>query len=161
VDQLTGFPARNHNIRLIVKSSGHDYIGRSSAPNSLSIWTHHLKGMKVHDTFQPRCCGVTIEGGAVTVGAGQQMREMYEYLDTFNRTVVGGGGETVSVGGYVTGGGHALLAPRYGLGADQVLEMEVVTPKGEILVVNECKHTDLFWALRGVSLLRPILCASF
>ena len=133
-----------------MKSTGHDYLGRSSAPNSLSIWTHNLKGMKVHDTFRPSCCNVSIDGGAVTVGAGQQMGEMYEALDKINRTVVGGGGATVSVGGYLTGGGHSLLSARRGLGTDQVLEMEVVTPKGEILTINECNHQDLFWAMRGV-----------
>ena len=111
-----------------------------------------MKSMKVHsDSFTPTGCKVKIDGGAVTVGAGQQMGEMYESLDKINRTVVGGGGATVSVGGYLTGGGHSLLSARHGLGTDQVLQMEVVTPKGEILTLNECSHPDLFWAMRGVS----------
>lgn len=28
--------------------------------------------------------------------------------------------------------------------------MEIVTPQGEILTLNECQNTDLFWAMRGV-----------
>lgn len=143
--------ARKHNIRLIVKSSGHDYIGRSSAPNSLSIWVHHLKGIKAHKSFQPKCCDAKIDGPAVTVGGGEQMWDIYTYLDAINQTAVGGGGKTVSVGGYLSGGGHSLLSARYGLAADQVLEVEVVTPQGEIVTANECKNKDLFWALRGVS----------
>ena len=112
--------ARKHNIRLIVKSSGHDYIGRSSAPNSLSIWVHHLKGIKAHKSFQPKCCDAKIDGPAVTVGGGEQMWDIYTYLDAINQTAVGGGGKTVSVGGYLSGGGHSLLSARYGLAADQV-----------------------------------------
>jgi FAD/FMN-containing dehydrogenase len=43
------------------------------------------------------------------------------------------------------------LSSTYGLGADQVLEIEMVTPSGEVLVVNECQNTDLFWGMREVS----------
>jgi hypothetical protein len=141
--------ARDHNVRLIVKSTGHDYIGRSVAPNSLSIWTHHMKGIKTHASFEPECCNVHINSTAVTVGAGEQMIDLYTYLDTINQTIVGGGGETVSVGGYLTGGGHSLLSARYGLGSDQVLEMQVVTPQGRLVTANECQNQDLFWAMRG------------
>jgi hypothetical protein len=77
------------------------------------------------------------------------MIDLYSYLDTLNQTIVGGGGQTVSVGGYLTGGGHSLLSARYGLGADQVLEMQVVTPKGDLVIANECQNQDLFWAMRG------------
>jgi hypothetical protein len=143
--------ARKHNVRLIVKGTGHDYQGRSAAPNSLSIWTHHMQGMQFHHgSFKPNGCSLAIPGNAVTVAAGSQMIDIYRFTDGFNQTVVGGGARTVGVGGYVTGGGHSILAPRFGLAADQVLEMEMVTPGGNIITINECKHTDLFWAMRGV-----------
>jgi FAD/FMN-containing dehydrogenase len=116
---------------------------------------HHLRGIETHDSFRPSRCKATIDGSAVTVGGGMQMWDLYSALGPLNQTVVGGGAKTVSVGGYVTGGGHSLLSARFGLAADQVLEMEVVTPKGDVVVANECQNKDLFWAMRGVS--RPIL----
>lgn len=67
----------------------------------------------------------------------------------------------MTLGGYLTGGGHGLLGPRYGMAADQVLEFEVVTPKGEIVTANECQNQDLFWALRGVSILQSPTYAFF
>jgi FAD/FMN-containing dehydrogenase len=144
--------ARKHNIRLIVKNSGHDYVGRSSGGNALSIWVHYMKAMKIHDKpFRPQSCDVDIEGIAVTAAAGTQMLEAYQYTAQYNRTIVGGNGRTVALGGFITGGGHSIIAPHYGMAADRVLEMEVVTPTGEVLTVNECQNTDLFWALRGVS----------
>lgn len=143
--------AKKHNIRLVVKSTGHDYIGRSNAPNSLSIWTHHMKDIKTHRSFRLKGCNTTIKKPAVTVGAGTQMWDLYSALDRVNQTVVGGGGKTVSVGGYLTGAGHGLLAPTHGLGADQVIEMELVTPNGDIITANECQNEDIFWAMRGVS----------
>ncbi|KAI0859011.1 FAD-binding domain-containing protein [Xylaria cubensis] len=142
--------ARKHNVRVIVKSSGHDYQGRSQAPGALSIWVHHMQSHKIHNkSFKPKDCKFTIETPAVTVGGGSQLGAIYEELDKINRTVVGGASKSVSVGGYLTGGGHSILGPRYGLGADNVLEVEVVTPMGNIVTANECQNEDLFWAMRG------------
>lgn len=131
-------------------------MGRSVAPNSLSIWTHHMKGIEYHErSFRPRSCWTAIVGNAITAEAGIQMMDLYEYLDGYGETVVGGGGITVGVGGYVTGGGHSVLSSRNGVAADQVLEMEVVTPDGEHIVANECQNEDIFWAMRGVSRTAP------
>ena len=92
-----------------------------------------------------------IEGDAITAGAGGAIYELYKFAYANNRTVLGGGGKTVTLGGFITGGGHSILSPHYGLAADNVLEMEVVTAQGEILKVNEDQNKDLFWAIRGVS----------
>ena len=35
------------------------------------------------------------------------------------------------------------------MGADSIIEAELVTPEGEVLTVNECQNPDLFWAIRG------------
>ena len=65
--------------------------------------------------------------------------------------MVGGTGDTIGLGGYLTGGGHSPLYAKLRLAVDQVLEMEVVTAAGDILVANSAQNTDLFWAMRGVS----------
>ncbi|KAI1872269.1 uncharacterized protein JN550_003988 [Neoarthrinium moseri] len=141
--------ARKKNVRVVVKSTGHDYQGRSIAPGALTIWIHHMQGLQTHTSFQPKGCNFSIEGNAVTAAGATQMGTLYEELDKINQTVVGGGGKTVAVGGFITGGGHSILAPRYGLAADQVLEIELVTPTGEFVIANECQNQDLFWAMRG------------
>lgn len=144
--------ARKNNVRLIVKSSGHDFLGRSVAPGSLSIWVHHMNNVEYHEgSFQLTDSDTVIDGDAITCGGGTDMYTLYETTDEHGTVVVGGGGKSVSVGGYLSGGGHGLLSPEFGLAVDNVLEIEVVTPKGDILVVNEDNHADLFWALRGVS----------
>lgn len=53
------------------------------------------------------------------------------------------------VGGWLQGGGHGALTPRYGLGVDNVVEVEVVTVDGQVRTANLCQNSDLFWALRG------------
>lgn len=91
-----------------------------------------------------------LPGDAITAGGAAQMYNLYQAAAPHGRAIVGGGSRSVGVSGYITGGGHSILSSRYGLAADQVLEMEVVTPQGNILTVNEDQHRDLFWALRGV-----------
>jgi FAD/FMN-containing dehydrogenase len=70
-----------------------------------------------------------------------------------NLTIISGGEASVAYGGYMTGAGHGALSATYGLAADQALELEIVTPGGNIVIANECQNQDLFWAMRGVSLL--------
>jgi FAD/FMN-containing dehydrogenase len=123
---------------------------RSSGPNSLLIWTHHLKGLKFHKSFTPKGCNFSIDTPAVTAASGSQFGEIDEQASIRNLTVVSGGAVTVGIGGYLTGGGHGALSAEWGLAADNIYEMEVVTPRGDILTVNECQNQDLFWALRGV-----------
>lgn len=107
-----------------------------------------------HDTFRPQGCSTTINTTinttAVTVDAGSYVADIYYHLDQHNQTLVDGMGKEVTMGGYVTGGGHSPLSHMYGLGADQVYEVEMVTPMGDIVMANECQNTDLFWAVRGV-----------
>jgi hypothetical protein len=145
--------AREKNVRLIVKGTGHDYLGRSAAPNSLSIWTRNIQGLTFHDGFKPEGCKKTIDTSAVTVAAGVPMLQVDEQAHLRNLTIVGGGAGTVGIGGYLTGGGHSALSSTYGLAADQVLEMDIVTPGGDILTINECQNNDLFWAMRGARLM--------
>jgi len=103
-----------------------------------------------HDTFQPQGCSTTINTTAVTADAGSYVADIYHRLDQHNQTLIDGMGKEVTMGGYVTGGGHSPLSHMYGLGADQVYQVEMVTPMGDILTANECQNTDLFWAVRGV-----------
>jgi hypothetical protein len=51
------------------------------------------------------------------------MMEAYPTTAAINHTVVGGGGRTIALGGFLTGVGHSILSPYYGLATDQVLEM--------------------------------------
>lgn len=125
---------------------------RSTAPYSLSIWTRYMiRGYELHTEFKPKGCNTTIKTTAVTAGAASYVSDTYSHLDQYNLTIVDGMGPEVTMGGYLTGGGHSPISNIFGLGSDQVYEVEMVTPKGEVITANECQNTDLFWAVRGVS----------
>ena len=61
----------------MVKSTGHDFHGRSSAPNSLLVWTHSMRDMEFHDDFVPAGGGGEEAFAAVTLGAGLTWTDVY------------------------------------------------------------------------------------
>ena len=61
------FVAR-HDLRLSIKNTGHDYLGRSSAPNSLALWTHNMKEMKYFETWTANSCSWTSRTNIGEVG---------------------------------------------------------------------------------------------
>ncbi|USP77380.1 hypothetical protein yc1106_04654 [Curvularia clavata] len=140
--------ARNTGVRLTIKNTGHDFLGKSGGKDALSIWTHHMKDIEYIEEYVD--ANLNYSGPAFKNGAGVQAFEIYKAAAEKGRVVVGGEGETVGVmGGYIQGGGHSPLTPIYGTAADSVLSMEVVTADGEFVVANSTSNTDLFWALRG------------
>ena len=47
------------------------------------------------------------------------------------------------------GGGHGPSSRQFGIGADQVLEAQVVIADGSIVTASPCQNQDLFFAIRG------------
>ncbi|KAF2850140.1 FAD/FMN-containing isoamyl alcohol oxidase-like protein MreA [Plenodomus tracheiphilus IPT5] len=138
--------ARNRNLRLVVKNTGHDYIGKSSGAGALSLWTHNLKEIRFLENYQ----NAEYSGPVFKAGAGVQGFEILEAARDNGVTVLAGICETVGwAGGYVAGGGHSPLASIYGMAADQVLAFEVVTADGRLVTASNTVNRDLFWALRG------------
>ncbi|CAI6232812.1 unnamed protein product [Periconia digitata] len=138
--------ARNKNIRVVVKNSGHDYNGRNIGAHSLGIWVHNLKGTAYHANFQTS----DYTGRAVAVGGGTQAADVYPIRTTYNTTIMLPGGSTVGVaGGYAQGGGHSSYSSIYGLTADNVLRIYAVTADGRFVTADSETNADLFWAFRG------------
>ena len=136
---------KTKNIRLVIRNTGHDYIGKSTGAGALGIWTHHIKNMQIVDYNSPY-----YTGKAMKMGAGVQAVDADTFAHQHGLMVVGGNCQTVGLaGGYTQGGGHGPLASKFGLAADQVLEWEVVTGTGQHLVATQSQNSDLYWALSG------------
>jgi len=143
--------AREENVKLVVKGAGHDYKGRSSAADSLLVWTHAMRDVRFHESFRPTGAPSTARGvAALSVGAGTRWIDAYQAATARGHYVQGGGCTTVgAAGGFLQGGGYGSFSKRFGTGAGNVLELEVVTADGKLRVANETQNADLFWALRG------------
>ncbi|KAE8378012.1 hypothetical protein BDV26DRAFT_292614 [Aspergillus bertholletiae] len=145
--------AAQYNIKVTIRNTGHSFMGRSSAPNSLQINVHNLDEIEIQDSFVPQVPGsIDSPSGipAVTLGAGVQMHSAYTALNAKGITIPGGSSSTVGVvGGFLQGGGHGILGYKAGMASDNALQFTVVTANGSIVTANAYQNQDLFWALRG------------
>ncbi|PLN78528.1 FAD-binding domain-containing protein [Aspergillus taichungensis] len=127
--------ARRHRLRLVIKNTGHDYRGRSSAPDALALWTHKYQpAIRLDRAFTPEGCHNSV-GDVITFGAGQQFEGIYEFAHAHGYRVVGGMSKTLTV--------------TTGLGVDNVQQLRVVLPNGTYVTANRCQNQDIFFALRG------------
>ncbi|KAF1831502.1 FAD-binding domain-containing protein [Decorospora gaudefroyi] len=138
--------AAKHNVRLVIRNTGHDYNGKSTGAGALSIWTQNLNTLQVINAYRR----AWYTGRAVKMGAGVTAYNAYKFADANNGIIVGGNCPTVGVaGGLTQGGGHSPLATKFGLASDQVLEWEVLTASGHVITATPSNHPTLYWALCG------------
>lgn len=143
--QATVAFAKKHNIRLVIRNTGHDYNGRSTGAGGLAVWTHHLKATEVLDWSDD-----FYRGKALRVGAGVQGFEAIEAASEAGLVVVTGECPSVGLaGGYTQGGGHSALCTEFGLAADNTLSFDVVTASGDLVTASPAENQDLYWALSG------------
>ncbi|RYP69723.1 hypothetical protein DL771_005925 [Monosporascus sp. 5C6A] len=138
--------ARNANLRLVIKNTGHCFLGKSSGAGALSIWLHNLNEIK----FLPDYSGPGYSGKAIKVGPSVTVKEAYQFAHDHDVSVLGGIAESVGFGGgYLQGGGHTPLSGLYGMASDHIMALEVVTADGRFVTASPTSHSDLFWALCG------------
>lgn len=142
--------AAARNVRVVVKATGHDYLGRSSAPDSLLVWLGGYKGVSFQDNFSACPATVAPTARAATVRAGVVWDEVSAALRGSPWAAVSGYSRSVGVaGGWLQGGGHSYMSPAHGLGVDRVLRAQCVLADGTVAEASPCSHPELFWALRG------------
>ena len=141
--------ARTHRLCVMVLSTGHDVMNRHSCDaldSAIAIRTIFLKSLEfVNDTQR-------VPGGglAVVMGAGVVTDEAQAFASTNGAYVSSAWMSTVGMVGWSLGGGHGPHAPSRGLGADNILEAQVVLADGSIVIANAVnQQRDLWWALRG------------
>ncbi|KAI1105750.1 FAD-binding domain-containing protein [Jackrogersella minutella] len=138
---------KRHNIRLVIRNTGHDYLGKSTGAHSLAVWTHHFKSTELIPEYQHDS---GYQGPAIKMGAGVEVLEAYNFANSNGLMVVAGNCPNVgAAGGYTQGGGIGILSSKYGLAADNVLAWEVVTASGDLVTASSSENADLYWALRG------------
>ncbi|KAJ2901620.1 FAD binding domain-containing protein [Zalerion maritima] len=140
--------ARDKNLRVVVRTTGHDYFGRSTGTGALAIWTRNLTSITVdHDYESP-----SYTGPAITLSAGVRGYQAIEAAGAANLAVLTGTCPTVgAAGGYIQGGGHSILSSVHGMAADQALSFRIVAADGSLATASPQENPDLFWALAGGS----------
>lgn len=127
-------------VRIVARSGGHSYIKSSFGDSrSLIVDLVNLNHVSV-DQMQ-----MTSE-----IGAGATIAQIsYKLWKNGNFLIPLGVCPTVGISGLALGGGYGRFTSVFGLTSDNIVEMEMVDAKGELLVINNATNSDLFWALRG------------
>jgi hypothetical protein len=127
-------------------------LGMRIAPQSTGHGTgplERLEGAMLLKTARMRRVDVDPVIRSARAEAGAQWEDVNIPAGEYGLAALAGTSPNVGVTGYTLGGGMGWLARRYGLAANSVTAVEVVTPDG-LLVRAEADHEpDLFWAVRG------------
>jgi FAD/FMN-containing dehydrogenase len=130
--------ARREGLEVSIRGGGHNVAGRAVTDGGLMIDLAEMKSI----TVEPG-------QGTVTAGGGVIWGELNDAAAAHGLAVTGGAVSTTGIAGLTLGGGLGWLMAKYGLAADNLLAVELVTTEGEVLQVDAESHPDLFWALRG------------
>jgi FAD/FMN-containing dehydrogenase len=130
--------ARRAGLEVSIRGGGHNVAGRAVTDGGLMIDLAEMKAIAI----DPDQSTATAEGGV-------NWGELNDAAAEHGLAVTGGAVSGTGIAGYTLGGGLGWLMAKYGLAADNLLEVELVTVEGDILHVDATSHSDLFWALRG------------
>jgi FAD binding domain/Berberine and berberine like len=125
-------------IQVRARSGGHSYAGYSTLADGIVLNLRNLNFIHVNK-----------QAGTATVGAGSQLIDVSRALSQAGATLPSGSCPSVGVSGVTLGGGFGLAGRQFGLTADNLLGVHIVTAAGELRTVNEQTDPDLLWALKG------------
>lgn len=130
--------SRKHQVPLRVRSGGHNYEAYSNGDCTLVIDISTMNDIELNESER-----------RLYVQAGVTNGQVYELISSKGYPFPGGTCPTVGVSGYALGGGWGLSCRYLGLGCDNLLQIEMVNYKGDIIRASRRNNSDLFWACRG------------
>lgn len=130
--------AATHGVALGVRGGGHNIGGRALVEGSLLVDFSGRREVRLDEAT-----------GEVVAGPGALLGDLDRATAPRGWVVPSGIVSETGLAGLTLGGGFGWLSRRWGLTCDHLIGAEVVTAAGERLEIDERRHPDLFWALRG------------
>jgi FAD binding domain len=131
--------AREHGLRVTGHGTGHNATPHGDLSDTVLIKTERMRGVEIDP--EARCARAE---------AGVLWAEVTAPASEHGLAPLSGSSPNVGVVGYFLGGGVSLgLARRFGVAANSVLAIELVTADGRLRRVDADHDPELFWARRG------------
>jgi FAD binding domain/Berberine and berberine like len=130
--------AREHGLRVAAQGTGHNASAIDSLDRTILVKTHRMHAVEI----DPVARIARVEAGAV-------WEDVTTAADRHDLAALSGSSPDVGVVGYTLGGGCSWLARKYGLSANNVRAIEIVTADGRLVRTDAGNEPELFWALRG------------
>ncbi|MCR2762329.1 FAD-binding oxidoreductase [Microbacterium sp. zg.B48] len=92
---------------------------------------------------------VEVDGTLVRVGGGAVWGHVAGVLAQHGLGLSSGDTASVGVGGLTLGGGIGWMVRSWGLAADQLVGVQIVSAAGALIEATDASHPELMWALRG------------
>jgi UDP-N-acetylenolpyruvoylglucosamine reductase len=132
--------ARERGLRVAAQGTGHgaSALAQASLQDTILVRTH-------------RMCAVEIDPQArrARAQAGALWADVVCPASEHGLAALAGSSHDVGVVGYCLSGGLSWLARKYGLAANSVAAVQIVTAEGRVVVADARHEADLFWAVRG------------
>lgn len=144
------YPADRHEVAALVRhassnqwrvapiATGHNARALTGLENSLLLWTSGLTGVRIDP-----------EHRRARVGGGVVWGPVIEQAAPHGLTGLHGSTPNAGVTGFSLGGGLSWYGRTYGLAANHVRAVELVTADGQHRRTDAREEPELFWALRG------------
>jgi FAD/FMN-containing dehydrogenase len=130
--------AAEQGLRVAPQGTGHNAGPLGPLDDTILLKTERMREVHI-DAHRPMA----------RVEAGVLWAELVEAAALYGLAGLVGSSPDVGVVGYTLGGGCSLIGRTYGLCANSVRAIEVVTAEGRLVRCDQCHDPDLFWALRG------------
>src|ERR671918_1360724 len=124
--------AREHDLLVSVRGGGHGMPGFAVCDGGLMLDLARMKSVHV----DPHRRTVRAEPG-VTWG------EFDHETQAFGLATTGGTASDTGIAGLTLGGGLGWLGYKYGLAADNLRSVDVVTADGRLRIASDTEHPDL------------------
>ena len=130
--------AAERGLRVAAQGTGHNAGPLGSLADTVLLKTERMRGIQI----DPVARTARVEAGVVWL-------DVVHAAARYGLAALAGSSPDVGVVGYTIGGGMSFLGRKYGLSANSVLAIEVVTADGRLVRANHEHEPDLYWALRG------------
>jgi FAD/FMN-containing dehydrogenase len=130
--------AADNGLRIAFNAGGHNAGPIDWSRETLLLKTERMRGVEIDPQARTARVEAGVLGKALAQGAGEH-----------GLCYLSGTSPDVGVLGYTLGGGFSWMIRKYGLAANSVLAVEVVTADGRHVRADKDHEPDLFWAVRG------------
>ncbi len=130
--------ARDHKVLFSIRGGGHNVAGSAVVQQGMTI---DLSGMKRVQVDQKR--------RRVRVEAGATLGDIDRATQVHGLAVPLGQVSATGIAGLSLHGGLGWLSRQYGLTADNLESVELVSADGRLIRADSSENPDLIWALRG------------
>jgi hypothetical protein len=130
--------ARDRGLYVATQGTGHFANTLGGFEDTILVKTSRMRGLEIDAEAQIARAEAGVIWEEVSLAAAEH-----------GLAGLAGSSPDVGVIGYTLGGGLGWLARRYGLAANSVVAVEVVTADGRQVRADRDNEPDLFWAIRG------------